>query len=124
MTCHARIFTNRDTVPHTNAPALQRIVVLDSDSLEIRMMISPKEASRKLFGGTLFSSDRDVGPPIILRSETGTLRVGINEAPFAAADLPDDEDVDRESLSIKHRSIQGSWKYRTIASGSPRDNNE
>ena len=33
------------------------------------------------------------GLPVILRPETGTLRVGASEAPFAVADLPDGEDV-------------------------------
>ena len=36
----------------------------------------------------------DGGLSIVFRPETGTLRVGTTEAPFAVADLPDDEDVE------------------------------
>ena len=35
-----------------------------------------------------------VGLPIMIRPETGTLRIDTTEAPFAIADLPPDEDLE------------------------------
>jgi beta-fructofuranosidase len=81
-------------VPPAKAPALQRIAELDGDSCEIRIVISRKEALRKLFGFVLFAGEDGSGLPILLRPETGTLRVGTTEAPFAVADLPEGEDVE------------------------------
>jgi sucrose-6-phosphate hydrolase SacC (GH32 family) len=83
-----------DKVPPTVAPALQRIAELDGDAVEIRIVIPREEAERKLFGIVLFSDGTGGGLPIMLRPETGTLRVGTTEAPFAVADLPDGEDVE------------------------------
>ena len=80
--------------PPTGAPSLQRIAEFDGDAVEIRIVIPRNQAARKLFGFTLFSDSADGGLPIMLRPETGTLRVGTSEAPFAVADLPDSEDVE------------------------------
>ena len=66
---------------------------LPGDSLELRLTIPRDQAERKRFGFRLFSDGRGVGLPIILRPETGTIRVGTTEAPFAVADLPAGEDV-------------------------------
>ena len=49
---------------------------------------------RKLFGFFLFADEEGNGLPIMLRPETGTLRVGTTEAPFNLVDLPEDEDVE------------------------------
>ena len=83
-----------DPVPPASDEAGQRLAELDSDSCEIRIVIPRGEGLRKLFGFVLFVDDNGEGLPIILRPETGTLRVGTTEAPFAVADLPEDEDVD------------------------------
>jgi len=80
--------------PPTGAPALQRIAEFDGDAVEIRMEIPRHQAARKLFGFALFGDSAGGGLPIMLRPETGTLRVGTSEAPFAVADLPDGEDVE------------------------------
>ena len=83
-----------DDVPPTRAPALQRLAELEEEAVEIRIVISRDQAMRKLFGFALFSNGAGDGLPIILRPETGTLRVGTTDAPFAVADLPEDEDVE------------------------------
>ncbi|MEM7117887.1 MAG: glycoside hydrolase family 32 protein [Chloroflexota bacterium] len=81
-------------VPPTTRPILQHIIDLDGDALEIRIVIARNQALRKLFGFTLFATDTSDGLTIMLRPETGTLRVGTTEAPFAVADLPVGEDVE------------------------------
>lgn len=74
--------------------ANQRLAELDGDSLEIRVVVSRAEAERKRFGLLLFSGEKAEGMPIVLRPETGTLRVGNVDAPFSVAALPKDEDLE------------------------------
>ena len=81
-------------VPPAEAPALQRIAGLDGDACEIRLVISRQEALRKLFGFVLFVGAAGRGLPLMLRPETGTLRLGSTDAPFAVADLPQDENLE------------------------------
>lgn len=83
-----------DRVPPVAAPRLQRVAELPGDSAEIRLRVARSEAARKMFGLVLFADGRGGGLPIVLRPETGTLRVGTTEAPFAVADLPAGEDVE------------------------------
>lgn len=83
-----------DRVPPAATPPLQRIAELPGDAVEIRVTVAREEAARKLFGLVLFADGAGGGLPIFLRPETGTLRVGDTEAPFAAADLPAGEDVE------------------------------
>jgi len=84
----------RDPVPPPAGPFRQRLAELDGDALELRIVIARAQAMRKLFGFTLFADDRSAGLSIMLRPETGTLRVGTTEAPFAVSNLPADEDVE------------------------------
>lgn len=81
-------------VPPSAAPQLQRIAELPGDSAEVRITIAREEAARKLLGFMLFSDGKGGGLPVLLRPETGTLRVGTSEAPFAVAGLPAGEDVE------------------------------
>lgn len=81
-------------VPPTKGPALQHIAELDGDACEIRIVISRQEALRKLFGFVLFADAAGRGLPLMLRPETGTLRLGTTDTPFAVADLPEGEDVE------------------------------
>jgi sucrose-6-phosphate hydrolase SacC (GH32 family) len=67
---------------------------LPGDAAEIRITIPRDQAARKRFGFRLFGEGQTGGLPIILRPETGTIRVGTTEAPFAVADLPAGEDVE------------------------------
>ena len=83
-----------ENVPPNKAPQLQRIAELDGDAYEIRIVIPRAEALRKLFGFVLFADEEGNGLSIMLRPETGTLRVGTTEAPFSLVDLPEDEDVE------------------------------
>ena len=83
-----------DAVPPTQTPALQRLAELDGDSLEIRIVVPRREAVRKLFGFVLFADSEGGGLSIVLRPDSGTLRLGDMEAPFAVADLPEGEDVE------------------------------
>ncbi|RPI89743.1 MAG: hypothetical protein EHM42_02500 [Planctomycetaceae bacterium] len=83
-----------DRVPPPAAPHLQRLAELPGDAVEIRITIAREEAARKLLGFTLFGDGRGGGLTIMLRPETGTIRVGGTEAPFAVADLPAGEDVE------------------------------
>jgi sucrose-6-phosphate hydrolase SacC (GH32 family) len=84
----------RDQVPPPTGPALQLIADLDGDAWEIRIVVSREQAERKLFGFVLFADTDGHGLPIVLRPETGTLRVGTTEAPLAVAGLPEGEDVE------------------------------
>jgi beta-fructofuranosidase len=72
----------------------QPLAQLPADAAEIRLTVPRDQAARKRFGFRLFGEGQAGGLPIILRPETGTIRVGTTEAPFAVADLPPGEDLD------------------------------
>jgi len=111
-------------VPAVEPPFLQHITDLDGDALELRITIPRADAERKIVGFTLFSDGKGGGLPILLRPETGTLRVGTTDAPFALTDLPPGEDVtlrifidnylvevfanDRQALLYDHMDRPGS----------------
>jgi sucrose-6-phosphate hydrolase SacC (GH32 family) len=84
------------TPPPRNNGGIQtkRITELDGDALEIRVTVDRKEAERKRFGFRLFADDDHAGLPITIKPETGTIRVGTTEAPFAVADLAPGENVE------------------------------
>ena len=75
---------------HSNT-ATERITDLDGDAFEIKITIDRAQARRKRFSLQLFADEDHAGLPIMLHPETGTLRVGTTEAPFAVADLPEGE---------------------------------
>jgi sucrose-6-phosphate hydrolase SacC (GH32 family) len=81
-------------VPPSDASLLHRIAELKSEAQELRVAISKEQASRKLMGVILFSDGKGGGLPILLRPETGSIRVGDAEAPFAVSDLDPNEDVE------------------------------
>ena len=83
-----------EAVPPTKRPQLKRLAELPGEAAEIRITVDRDQASRKLFGFTLFSDGEGGGLPIVFRPETGTLRVGRTEAPFAVSDLPINKDVE------------------------------
>ena len=72
----------------------KRVAELNGDSVEVCITVTREQAARKLFGFVLFADDADGGLPIMLRPETGTLRVGTTDAPFAVADLSSGEDLE------------------------------
>jgi beta-fructofuranosidase len=73
--------------------AVQKIGDLASDSMELRLTIDREQAIRKLFGVVLFAEPGEKGLPIVLRPDTGTLRVGTIDAPFSVTNLPEGEDL-------------------------------
>jgi hypothetical protein len=73
--------------------ATQKISELPSDSMELRLTIDREQAERKLFGLVLFAEPGEKGLPIVLRPDTGTLRVGTIDAPFSVTNLPQGEDL-------------------------------
>ena len=73
--------------------ATKCITRLDGHSFEIRIVVKREQAERKRFGFHLFASENQAGFPVLLRPETGTLRVGSTEAPFVVSDLPPGEDL-------------------------------
>jgi sucrose-6-phosphate hydrolase SacC (GH32 family) len=79
--------------PHSST-ATQRIADLSGDAFEVRIKVDRAEASRKRLGFQLFAGEQHDGLPITIHPETGTLRVGTAEAPFAVADLAPGEDVE------------------------------
>jgi sucrose-6-phosphate hydrolase SacC (GH32 family) len=70
-----------------------QIARLPGDAVEIRITVPRDQAERKRFGFRLYGEGKTGGLPIIIRPETGTIRIGSTEAPFAVADLPEGEDV-------------------------------
>lgn len=77
-----------------SAAAVERLTELDGDAFEIKITVARREAVRKRFGFQLFADDDNPGLGILLLPETGTLRIGTMEAPFAIDDLPENEDLE------------------------------
>ena len=69
------------------------VTTLDSDAVEILVHVEREQAVRKRFGVRLFADKDHEGLAVMVKPETGTIQVGETEAPFAAADLPEDQDV-------------------------------
>ncbi len=78
--------------PHS-AEAFERVTEIDREAFEIRVTVDHAQAHRKRFGLRLFVGEEHPGLDIMIRPETGTLRVGTIDAPFRVADLPKGEDV-------------------------------
>lgn len=93
ITIDAPVQGHGDAVPPTQPPALKPLVSLRSEAVELRICIARPEAERKLFGFVLFA-DGEEGLPIVFRPDSGTVRLGDGEAPFALSDLDADEDLE------------------------------
>jgi arylsulfatase A-like enzyme/sucrose-6-phosphate hydrolase SacC (GH32 family) len=74
--------------------AFKEIARLEGDACEIRITVDRGQAEHKRFGFRLFAGEGQEGLPILIRPETGTLRVGETDAPFSVADLPEGVDVE------------------------------
>lgn len=72
----------------------KRVFAMGDDAWEIRVTVDRKEAERKRFGFRLFANAGNEGLPITIQPASGTIRLGTTEAPFAVADLPEDEDLE------------------------------
>jgi sucrose-6-phosphate hydrolase SacC (GH32 family) len=124
----------REILPSV-APTGQQIAMLPGDAAEIHITIAREQAARKLFGFTLFSDGKGGGLPVLLRPETGGLRVGTTEAPFSVADLPANEDVElrifvdkylvevfannRQALIASYSAYQGNSNLHAFTVGAP-----
>jgi sucrose-6-phosphate hydrolase SacC (GH32 family) len=113
----------------------QRITALNAEALEIRVTIAREQAERKRFGFTLFSDGKGGGLSIVIRPETGTLRLGTTEAPFVVAELPKGEDVelrifidkylvevfanDRQAMVAAHMDYRGKTGLDGYSFGAP-----
>ena len=122
-------------VPLTSSPAGKKIATLDGDAIELRITIAREQAERKLFGFTLFADGKGGGLPILFRPETGTLRIGTTEAPFAIANLPKGRDVelrifidkylveifanDRQAMLAEHADYRGKPDLNAFTVGVP-----
>lgn len=89
-------------VPPSSAPFLHRIAELRSDAAELKITVGKNQAARKLMGVILFSDGKGGGLPILLRPETGSIRVADVEVPFSVSDLEADEDVELRILVDKY----------------------
>lgn len=115
--------------------AASRLADLDGDALEIRIVVARAEAERKRFGFQLFVDQKDEGLPILIEPESGALRLGATEAPFAVADLPKGEDVeirifidkyllevfvnDRQAMIAAHMDYRGKTGFNGYSFGDP-----
>ncbi len=117
------------------APAGRKIATLDGDAIELRITIARAQAERKLFGFTLFADGKGGGLPILFRPETGALRLGTTEAPFALADLSPGADIelrifidkylvevfanDQQALLTEHAEYRGKPDIHAFSVGVP-----
>jgi beta-fructofuranosidase len=72
------------------APPGSVIAALPGTAVEIRITVAREQAHRKLFGFSLFSDGHGGGLPLVLRPETGGLRLGTAEAPFVPGQSGED----------------------------------
>jgi sucrose-6-phosphate hydrolase SacC (GH32 family) len=89
-------------IPPKESVFLHRLGTCDSEAWEMRLRMDRSEIDRKLLGWMLFSDGAGAGLPILLRPDSGTLRVGDNEAPFSVADLPPGEGLDLRIFGDKY----------------------
>ena len=115
--------------------ATQHIIDLPGDAVEIRITVERAQADHKRFGFRLFADDENEGLSVTVKPETGTLRLGNTEAPFAVADLPEGEDVelrifvdqylvevfanDRQAMIAAHLDYQKATGLRAYTFGAP-----
>jgi sucrose-6-phosphate hydrolase SacC (GH32 family) len=81
--------------PGRSDPQYHYITNLPGEALEIRAIIDREKAENANTGFKLFADNpEDDGLPVIIQANSGKLRVGDSEAPFAVADLPEGEDLE------------------------------
>ena len=105
------------------------------EACEISITVLRREARRKRFGFQLFADDKNPGIPVIIKPETGTLRLGDKESPFSVDMLPTGEDVElrifvdkylievfinnRQAMIATHMDWQDSKGLRAYSFGAP-----
>jgi sucrose-6-phosphate hydrolase SacC (GH32 family) len=125
--------------PQTNLArvpvGVERLVDYVHEAVEIRICLTRQQALRKLFGFVLCADDAGNGLPLVFRPETGTIRLGSAEAPFAVAQLDADEDVEirifidafvveifvnnRQTMVAEHPAYAGQTALYGITIGAP-----
>jgi sucrose-6-phosphate hydrolase SacC (GH32 family) len=77
-----------------NPTGVQQLVDYAGAAVEIRITIDRQQALRKLFGFVVCADMAGNGLALIFRPETGTIRLGNAESPFAMTSLAPDEDLE------------------------------
>ncbi|MFM7677862.1 MAG: glycoside hydrolase family 32 protein [Roseiflexaceae bacterium] len=77
-----------------NPAGVQHLVDYAHEAVEIRICLARTQVQRKLFGFVVCADAQGHGLPLIFRPETGTMRLGNAEAPFALMSLAVDEDLE------------------------------
>lgn len=72
---------------------VQQLIDYAGEAVEIRITIDRHQVVRKLFGFVVCADATGHGLPLIFRPETGTIRLGNAEAPFAMTNLATDENL-------------------------------
>lgn len=122
-------------LPVDRTPPGRKLANLPGESVEVRITIPRGEADRKLFGLTLFADGKGGGLPLVIRPETGALRLGTTEAPFSVADLPPGEDLvlrifidrylvevfanDRQAMVAAYPEYEGRLALNAFTVGAP-----
>jgi sucrose-6-phosphate hydrolase SacC (GH32 family) len=122
-------------LPSDRTPPGRKLADLPGESVEVRVTVPRAEADRKLFGLTLFADGKGGGLPLVIRPETGALRLGTTEAPFSVADLPPGEDLvlrifidrylvevfanDRQAMVAAYPEYEGRLALHAFTVGAP-----
>ena len=77
-----------------NPTGVQQLVDYAGESVEICLTIDRQQALHQLVGFVLCADATGNGLPLIFRPETGTIRLGNAEAPFAIISLAADKDLE------------------------------
>ena len=129
---------NIDVAPATGTAggeATKRLADLNGDAFEIRITIDRGQAEQNRLAFRLFADEKNKGLPIDLQPDSGTLRVGGTEAPFAVADLPPGQDVelrifidkylvevfahDRQAIVAAHMDWRAASGFNACTCGAP-----
>jgi sucrose-6-phosphate hydrolase SacC (GH32 family) len=118
-----------------SCPIGEKIAELDDEAMELRIAVNRQQAERRIFGFTLFADGKGGGLPVMVRPETGTIRVGTTEAPFSVAELPAGEDFelriyvdryvvevfanDRQAMIAAHHDYKGHPDVTAFSVGAP-----
>ena len=118
-----------------NPTGVQQLVDYAGAAVEIRITIDRQQALRKLFGFVVCADMAGNGLALIFRPETGTMRLGNAESPFAMTSLAPDEDLelrifidhflvevfvnDRQSMVAEYPAYVGHTALYGITVGAP-----
>lgn len=120
-------------LPADRSPPGTRVADLPGEAVEVHITVPRAEADRKLFGFTLFADGDGGGLPVVIRPETGAIRLGTTEAPFSVSDLPPGEPMvlriyidrylvevfvnDRQAMVAAYPEYRGHFQLRGFTVG-------